>query len=124
MNSNSVTERRKHQRFRARENSFAALKPGIALGQITDISSDGIAFTHLADEELSEEPLELEIFSPIDRFHLRKVACKFVSEFQVEGGFSLTPVTTRRCCLQFEGLTEEQKSQLDHFLQNYTVGHA
>jgi hypothetical protein len=121
---NGVTERRKHPRFRARKGSFAALGSVKALGQINDISNDGLAFTHLAEEELLEEPLELEIFSPTDNFYLRKVPCKFISNIRIEAGFSLTPVTTQRCCLQFKKLSEEQKLQLDFFLRNYTVGYA
>ena len=95
-----------------------------ALGQITDISNDGLAFTYIAGEGLRKGPLELEIFSTTGNFHLRKVPYKIILDLQIENGFPLSPVTTRRCGMQFGELTQVQKSQLDSFLQNYTVGHA
>ena len=124
MNSKKITERRKHQRFKAREGSFAALKPSQAVGEITDISKGGLAVHYALYDRDLEMPSEVMIIFTADRFHLKKIPCKKISDFQIEENPPFSSISTRRCGLKFGDLTEEQKSQLDYFLHNYTVGYA
>ena len=124
MNSKNITDRRKHQRFKARESSFAALHPSLAVGDITNISKGGLAVHYALYDRDSEAPSEVTIFSTADRFHLKELPCTTVSDSQIEESPPSSSMSMRRCGLQFGGLTEEQQSQLDYFLHNYTVGSA
>jgi len=124
MNSKKITDRREHRRFKAREGSFAALKPSQAVGEITNISKGGLAVHYALYDRISEEPSEVTIIVTTDHFHLKKIPCKTVSDFEIEESLPDSSISMRRCGLQFGGLTEEQKSQLDYFLHNYTVGYA
>ena len=124
MNSNSVTDRRNHQRFRARKNSFAALKPWLTVGEITDISKGGLAVRYPLYDRVLEATSEVTVIFITDRFHVKEIPCKTVSDFQIEESVPFSSISMRRCGLQFAELTQEQDSQLDYFLQNYTVGHA
>jgi len=114
MNSKKITDRREHRRFKAREGSFAALKPSQAVGEITNISKGGLAVHYALYDRIVTT----------DHFHLKKIPCKTVSDFEIEESLPDSSISMRRCGLQFGGLTEEQKSQLDYFLHNYTVGYA
>jgi hypothetical protein len=124
MNSKHITDRRKHQRFKAREGSFAALQPSQAVGEITNISKDGLAVHYALYDRVSEASSEVMIFFATDRFQLKKIPCKTISDFQIEESQPFSSISMRRCGLQFGGLTEEQKSQLEYFIDNYTAGYA
>jgi hypothetical protein len=73
MYNKNITDRRKHQRFKAREGSFAALKPSQAVGEITNISKGGLAVHYALYDRESEAPSEITIIFTTDRFHLKEI---------------------------------------------------
>jgi hypothetical protein len=92
------------------------------VGEIINISKGGLE-VHFAlyDRDL-EAPSEVTIFFTTDRFYLRKIPCKTVSDSEIGASLPFNSMSMRRCGLQFGELNEKQKSQLDFFLSNYTVG--
>jgi len=124
MHTENIPDRRKHQRFKAREGLFAALEPSNAVGAITDISEGGLAVQYALYDRFSEAPSEVTIVSSSDRFHLKELPCRTVSDFCIKEGVPFSSILVRRFGLQFKDLSKEQKSQLDYCLKNYTVGYA
>ena len=121
-NEEGRAERRKHERFRVRENAYVILHPCIA-GRLINISMDGLTFHYVNIKEPSEIESELDIGVTNNAFSLRNVPCKILSDFEVEG-FSSNPVSIRRCRVQFRDLTQHQISKLEYFIHNHTVGEA
>lgn len=120
-----VIERRKHKRFRVREGAFAALKPhwfrSTILGEIIDISIDGLAFRYIAAKKRSELSFKLKILLADGSFSLDKVPSRTISDLEIGNEFSIDFTPIRRCCVQFARLTHDQISGLEHFIRNYSI---
>lgn len=117
-------ERRKHKRFRVPRNAFVLLRPHDAeVGHIIDISPDGLAFDYTGDRDVTKELSSLDILISDNGFHLNGVPCKPISSvdtYESPAG----SIKRKRCGVQFGGLTEEQISQLERFIKDYTTGEA
>jgi PilZ domain len=123
MKTNKNTERRKHKRFEVQEGAFASLRgPVSKLGQITDISMGGLAFRYIDTGVHPDRSFELDISLINSGFHLPEVSCKTISDSAVAKEFYSSSITMRRLGVQFAELTYNQASQLEHFIQNHTIG--
>ena len=122
-NRQELVERRNHKRFRVREGGYAALLPQFTeIGQILDISRGGLAFRYVASQERSHQSSQLSISSTDGSFSLNKVPIKTVWDFALANEFSFGAITLRHCGVQFGQLTPAQKSDLEYFIQTYTLG--
>jgi hypothetical protein len=119
-----MVERRKHKRFQGREGALAALGPhSTRIGQIIDVSMGGLAFSYIAGEEPSDGSFELGILFAEESFYLTQIPFKTISDQEAkEVPFSF--VKMRRCGVQFGEMTHSQISQVEYFIQNYTMGGA
>ena len=120
--ANNVIERRKHRRMEVRDGAFVLLGPhSTKLGRIIDISMGGLAFSHMAREKPSSGLFELDIFTIDTDFYLERVVFETISDFKThENPFS--SITMRRSGVRFGELGHSQVSQLEDFMQKYTVG--
>ena len=121
-----MDERRKHKRFRVKNGTFAVLS-AISLphstqkvGQITDISMGGLAFSYIASEEPSNGSVQLSIFLGGNRFDLREIPFETIWDIETQE-VRFRALTMRRSGVQFGKLTPHQISQLKYFIQNYTI---
>ncbi|MEE9567072.1 MAG: PilZ domain-containing protein [Desulfobacteria bacterium] len=119
-----IVEQRQHKRFEVREGAFILLgTDSTKLGRIIDISMGGLAFSYMARARPPNELFELDIFLIDSEFYFDKVPFETISDFKTrENPFS--SITMRRCGVQFGALTYSQISQLEYFIQNYTLGEA
>ena len=117
-----LVERRKYKRMQVRDDAFVLLGPNSTkLGRIIDIGIGGLAFSHMARERPSSELFELDIFIIDSDFYLERVLFETISDFKThENPFS--SITMRRSGVRFGELGHNQVSQLEHFIQNYTIG--
>ena len=113
----NVDERRKHKRYDVKEGAFAALPSNYLVGQIKNISKGGISFTCLSSGKQKFNMPILEIFSKDNDFYLREIPFKIVSEIDVEDRVPSSSIQMKQIGGEFVNLTEDQKSQLDYFLQ-------
>ena len=120
-NKKGFVERRKHKRFKAKEGAFAALTSDNKMGQINDISRSGLTFQYIGHDESSSGSTEVEIFSAVADFYLKKVPVKSVMDIQVDGNIPFSSVPMKQLRLQFGRMTPIQSGLLDYFLQNYTL---
>ena len=116
-----IQERRKHKRFDVKKGAFAVSPPNYEkLGRIKNISRGGLAFQYKGNPETTRDSCELEIFSIVDDFYLRKLPVKTILDFEVRPQVPLNSLPTRQVGLEFKELNHHQKILLHHFLQNHT----
>jgi len=115
--------KRKHRRFQAKELLFVKFssEQDESIGQLLDISRGGLSFRYFTTEEKLPNYADLGIFSSDGEFNIEKIPIKIISDIETEKTSS-GKQTLRRYGLQFDTLTPDQTSQLDYFLQNYTIG--
>jgi hypothetical protein len=114
-------ERRRHRRFRVPVGVFVSFRPDNSrLGEIIDISLNGLSFRYLASGGPANGSNRLNIFLTERGFCLDDLPFETVSDV---GTYEIpfTPVTMRRSGVQFEELTEDQISGLEYFIQHFTL---
>jgi hypothetical protein len=120
LNGKEWLDRRKYTRWPILTGAFVVIKyPNAKVGQIIDISIDGLAFHYVGKEKEWTGPTELSIFSGDGAFCLYRVPCKVISDLSIQGRH-FDAITRRRCAIQFGDLTPGQMSQLESFIQNHT----
>jgi hypothetical protein len=114
-------ERRKSKRFKAAYGAYAVVGPETSkLGQIKDISMNGLAFKYLADEARSNGTGELDIIVHPDRFCVKSIPIDTVSDFELAKENAFSTVRLRQQGVQFGELTSDQTSQLEFILKHHT----
>jgi len=90
------------------------------MGNIVDISLDGLSFRYIASEESSYRSSDIDILLTDGSFCLNKVRVNTISDLEANSETSVG-LETRRCSVQFGDLTDDQKSDLRYFIQTYTT---
>ena len=110
-----VAERRKWERFVVSEALLAVIDdPFPHLGEITDISEDGLAFRYSANKSLLKGLSQLDIFLVKSRSGIRDLAVDPRWEVNISGSMKKQGV-------QFRGLSDRQKSQLINVIEQSTL---
>ena len=120
----NINERRKYKRHDLQEGTFAAVLSNYLIGQVKNISREGIAFTYVDLEDQIFSRDEMEIFSDDNNFFLKKIPFKVVSNIDMEIHVPYTTPPIKQISGEFAELTGYQKSQLDIFLQNLATTEA
>ena len=94
-------------------------RPSI-MGNIVDVSLDGLCFRYIASPKASNRSSHIDILLTDGSFRLHKIAVQTISDFEIDGKTSMG-VETRQCGMQFGELTDNQKSDLRYFIQTYTT---
>ncbi len=111
-------ERRKIERFQPDDQTFVVLRPDYTkLGKLIDISKRGLAFHYMASQVPLNAPVQLDIFKGDNSLYLSKVPAKVVYDRQEETIFCYEQ---RRCGIQFDDLSEEQRTWLNDYIQHST----
>ena len=118
-------EQRNNIRFIAQDNVMVALRySSTKIGRVKDISKGGLSFEHIYEEDLNREPSKKVVLLWADRFCISKVLYRVVYDIPVPTPAEYQSLTihliTRRCGIQFEALSGDQKAQLDCFLETHT----
>jgi Tfp pilus assembly protein PilZ len=110
-----VAERRKWARFVVSEALLAVIDdPFPHLGEITDISEDGLGFRYSAKKSLFKGLSQLDIFLVKSRSGMRDVAVDPRWEEEISGNM-------RKQGVQFRGLSDRQRSQLINVIEQSTL---
>jgi hypothetical protein len=121
-NTKKMIEQRKHKRFYVQNGTYAMLKYKPALmGQITDMSKDGLAIRYIDGEQQLSDSNVLDIFMADSSFYIEKLQVKTISDREVTDQHSFGSNKARQRGVQFEGLNPIQLFQLYYLLQNYTA---
>ncbi len=120
-NKEELIERRKHKRFKVKGGAFAVSTPDYKnLRQIKDIRKGGLAFQFIENSEQTKGSIEIEIFSTVGDFYLKKLPVRTVLDFEVDNTVSSNSMPMSQWSMQFGKLNHLQKLLLDFFLQKYT----
>ena len=123
MDRKRTVERRKNKRYKAGEGAYAAVGPHFhKLGQIIDISMDGLAFKYIDtsnDDTQNNRLLEETIFlSSIGGYYVGNLPFKTISDYEVTNALSFSSMKVRKRHVQFTDLSFKQLFDLDYYLRN------
>ena len=114
-------ERKKLLSLPVTKDTFVALRPHYCkIGQVKNISTEGLTFIYIADGKPPSQSFELDLFL-IDRsFHLQQVPFKTISDVKSDR-IPFSSIRMRECTVQFENLTLQQKDELEYFIHNHSM---
>ena len=117
-NTERSVEKRSYNRLQAEDGVYAIIKyrPTI-LGQIINISKDGMAVRYSSNGQQLSDSSELDIVIIDSHFYIEKIQIKTISDFEIVDSSSQED---RQRCFQFGEMKAGQLFQLDYLLQNYT----
>ena len=120
------SEKRRHVRFKAPENLFAALGNSVPkVGKVKDISMGGLAFEYIPNDKKETSTSHVDIFLSGNGFYLSKVPCKAAYDITLEvplfGGYDFSSIDINRCGVAFNKLKKENYEQLVHLLEHHTT---
>jgi hypothetical protein len=125
INMKKPVEQRKNSRLQVTRDALVGLGPDfVRLGQVIDVSMDGLAFRCFGSQEPSKGASELDIFLAGRAFYMRSIPFKTVWDFEMADEVWSGSVTVRRYGVRFGQLTSNQTSLLNYFIENYTTGEA
>ena len=117
-----LEERREEKRFQVQDGAFAMLSLQLAiLGQIENISRGGLAFRYVASQDRSTELSALNILLTDGSFSLKRVPIRTVWDHPVPRDYTQGLITVRYCGMRFDDWTNGQRSDLNYFIQNFTL---
>ena len=125
----SFEEKRKFKRYEGKEGHdvFVAVRPAfVRIGALKDISLSGLGFKYSITDEHTplsdkEAPVSIDLFVSNNGFYLSNLKCKLAYD-KFEESYSF--MQFRQCGLAFHDPTPQQKEQITHFLEHYTMGSA
>ena len=121
------SEKRRHVRFKAPENLFAALGNSFPkVGKIRDISMGGVAFEYIPNEKEETGTTHVDIFLSGNGFYLSKIPCEAVYDIHQKaplfGSHDFSSIDVNRCGVAFKKLKKENYEQLVYLLDQHTTG--
>ena len=117
-------ERRKHRRYRAVEGAYAAISPNSQkLGQIIDISMNGICFKYIdtgnGDQDAGTQK-EDSIFLSSMGYYVGALRFRTVNDYPIDNRRSFSLMKIRKRHVQFTDLSFKQLFDLDNYLRHNT----
>ena len=117
-----LLDRRNQDRFLVQDGAFAVVRPQFTqLGQIIDISGDGLAFRYPVTGDQTNGSAELDLFLVGNRFYLERLPFKAIADHKLAKKKFSGSMPMRRFGVQFGELKESQISKLEYFIRNYTL---
>lgn len=113
------SERRDSKRHQSRDGLFlvenaANREP---LGELLDISANGLAFVYSADVEALQESGQLNVVSVSREVSLEKISYQNINDFDYIRNYPFDAYPMRRRGVSFTALTEEQAISLEAFIK-------
>jgi hypothetical protein len=120
-NKTGFIERRKYKRFNVKKGAFVVLSSDYnKMGQIKNICGGGLSFLYYGAGKKSNGSAEVEIFSTVEDFYLKKLRVRIVSDLAQCNKDSSSSISMRQVSMRFEKLILNQRFLLNYFLKKYT----
>lgn len=121
-----LKERRKHNRYRAREGAYAAISPkSYKLGQIVDISMGGLSFHYIDTgafenngngSDISTETMFLSSMG----YYVGDLSFETIADYEMTENPSFSNMTVRKRHIKFTNLELKQLFDLDYYIRKNT----
>lgn len=116
-----MKERRRFRRFRVFDGGFSVVRcdSGEIIGELTDISSGGMAFLSEPDEFSMPEYSEIDVLQIPDAVCLNSIPVRHVS--RAAGFFAINRqrMKMERNSLDFQNLDSDQRKELGTFIRTH-----
>ena len=117
------SDRRKHRRFKVRDNAFAVINPDpVEMVPIFDISMGGLGIYVDDRAKWMDKSPKLELMAADCSFYLDNLPYEIITNFKSFPWDASHMLDGRRYGLKFGNLGSVQKSRLKYFMRNYTRG--
>jgi hypothetical protein len=121
-----MIEQRRYARFSLEHDTFAALGTEYyRVGKVIDMSIGGLSFEYIVGKDIQSNSTELDIFLTGNIFHLHNIPCKIIYEITIHephvNNSFIKILTTKRCGLEFNNLSEEDHWHLRLFIENNSI---
>jgi hypothetical protein len=114
------SERRKKQRFLARDGCLVSLgNDPIKPWQILDISEEGLAFRYIGGADEPEGVSELDILTGDTALCIEQIPIRVISNLGLSDPVSRRSL--KRCSVRFVDLSADQIARLGSFIRDYTA---
>ncbi|MDD2465479.1 MAG: PilZ domain-containing protein [Desulfobulbus sp.] len=112
-------ERRQHKRHKVHPDALVFL--GKEPGTIIDLSEGGVAIHFVSMKHGTPLPKHLDLFFAQNRMYLTDLPVMVVNELSTPPYSIFSSLSTKRFCLQFGPLSNDQQARLRQFLQTCSV---
>jgi hypothetical protein len=118
----SGVPRRRHERYKAKNNVFVEIKDSVVkMGQVLDISKGGLAFHYLDFGRQPKKSFEIDILVKNNGFHLGNVQFKGITDLKADKEYALSYMPIRRLGGQFNKLSQNQMYQIENLIMHHTL---
>ena len=115
-------ERRRHTRYQLGDSAIAVF--GNSPGHIRDISLGGLSFIYLDTDRPGPESDSVDILDGQQSFFLEKIPCRTVVERLMVNESPYNLIKMVRRSLEFNGISDLQKSQLMSYINAHNPSSA
>lgn len=109
-------ERRLHQRFHLQDGAYVLHET--ILGQIIDVSLEGIAFSYVSESGLQVESTKLDLIFGGENY-LTDINFTSITDLIIEDRFSTPLISMRRCGIKFSRLTIDQENKMKNLIRSH-----
>ena len=120
LRAEACLEKRFYPRFEVLDGAIASLNHTV-IGQIINISQNGLIFRYVARSDNWMELSTLDISTSDRTFNLGMIPIKVVRDVATPGSFFSDAISLRYCCVEFGVLEDYQIVALRYFIQNHTI---
>ena len=121
-----MKERRQHQRYEVVDGTMVLAGQSFStIGQIVNISNDGVLFRYRGNSDITSDACEASIVfdrGGAVRFGPFKFNTRIVADVAYAEGPVNSSNVTKRCHMQFNDLSYHQKLWLEECIRNHTSG--
>jgi len=120
---NKNNTQRNYKRFKVQKGVFIQIRGFLNLRcKIINVCRGGLAFIYNDIGKRPGEKVDLDIFFKKNRFLMKNLSVKIISDSPVSQKSLFTFRKKRQCSAQFVGLIQNQLEQLEYFINGYTSG--
>ena len=118
----TIVDKREYERYPVQGDVSVMLRNGsVEVGQLLNISVDGLALSYISGDKKIDGWFRIYIYSR-DQFFLMNMPFRVISDSQIDDPSLFNTIIKKRCGGQFGELTDQQRSHLDHFIAQHTIG--
>ena len=115
--------RRKHERYKAKDDVFVRTKGSVVkIGKFLDVSKGGLSFHYVDVGSRPKNSFDLDIIVRNNGFHLENLSLRTITDLEAKNKFAFSITPMRRLGGQFGLVSQTQISQIEYLIKHHTSG--